>query len=39
MDSVDGKAVSLKDFEGKILLIVNLATFWGATVEQVTVIH
>lgn len=37
MDSLEGKGAPLSIFRGKVLLIVNVATFWGSTIEEVTV--
>lgn len=34
-ETLDGQSVPLSNYRGKVLLIVNLATFWGSTIEEV----
>lgn len=35
-ETLDGEQVPLSIYGGKVLLIVNVATFWGSTIEEVT---
>lgn len=35
MDTLERKAAPLSNFRGKVLLIINVATFWGSTIEEV----
>lgn len=35
VETLDGQAVPLSNFRGKVLLIINVATFWGSTIEEV----
>lgn len=39
VETLDGQVVPLGIYRGKVLLIVNVATFWGSTIEEVIVHH
>lgn len=34
-ETLDGQQVPLSNYRGKVLLIINVATFWGSTIEEV----
>ncbi len=34
-ETLDGQPVPLSNYRGKVLLIINVATFWGSTIEEV----
>lgn len=35
MESLEGQIVPLSNFMGKVILVVNVASFWGSTIEEV----
>lgn len=37
-ETLDGQLVPLSSYRGKGLLIVNVATFWGSTIEEVNIL-
>lgn len=37
-ETLDGQPVPLSSYRGKVLLIINVATFWGSTIEEVNIL-
>lgn len=37
-ETLDGQPVPLCGYRGKVLLIINVATFWGSTIEEVSIL-
>lgn len=37
-ETLDGQLVPLSSYRGKVLLITNVATFWGSTIEEVNIL-